>query len=155
MKFAGGEERCRLLVVATGVWCNELFPELRIQRKQGVSFRLAGKLTRPFIKPWAPYKQVVAHQQSAGELWVGDGSAILEKNWDENRVKQCLTRCQKAVGVSQPPLKTLTGLRAYSPSGNDPCVLKKVGPRAWVATGAGKSGTIAAGWVANKLLSLQ
>lgn len=153
VKFEEKEERCRHLVIATGVWVQELFPEVKVVGKQGVSFRFPGKLKEAFIKPWAPYKQVVAHQQGLNEIWVGDGSTILPQNWSEERTEQCLERCRKALGyVEGRQSRILMGIRPYCESGNDPCLLKKVGPRAWVATGAGKSGTIAAGWVARKML---
>lgn len=148
------EVRCRLLVVATGAWATELLPQIKVKAKQGVSFRISGKIDRGFIKPWAPYKQVVAHQQSANEIWIGDGSAIIPTNWTEERTRKCMIRCCGALQTKPANvLRTLSGLRPYCDSGSDPCLLQQLGPRAWVATGAGKSGTIAAGWVANKLLN--
>jgi glycine/D-amino acid oxidase-like deaminating enzyme len=156
------ESRARLLVIAAGVWCAELVPELKglITPKRGVSFRVAGVLKSPFIKPWAPYKQVVAHQQGEREIWVGDGTAVLDGNWDADRTAACRVRCldglrgfvtDKAEGTNI--LKELNGLRPYTPAeGKEPCLLKRLGPRAWVATGAGKLGTIAAGWVARRIL---
>lgn len=142
----------KLLIVAAGAWCDTLLPGLKISPKRGVSFRYAGKLPQEFIKPWAPFKQVVAHQQGPNEIWVGDGSAILSKNWTDDRTKQCQARCLGAIGGSNLLLKTFTGVRPYCESGKDPCLLKQVTPGVWVVTGAGKSGTIAAGWAARKLV---
>lgn len=156
VKTVKGEYRCRLLVVATGVWAADLIPGVKVVAKQGVSFRLQGKLqnNQGLIKPWAPFKQVVAHQQSPNEIWVGDGSTIIPTNWTKERTGDCLRRCQHAVkGLDWLVSKTLHGLRPYCETeGTDPCLLRKIGPRAWLATGAGKSGTIAAGWVARRLL---
>ncbi len=155
LKFKDGtEERCRLLIVAAGVWCSELLPEIKIVGKQGVSFRYQGRIKEAFINPWAPYKQIVAHQQSQSEIWVGDGSAILASNWTEERTSQCETRCRKAMGtgVASKPSRTLLGLRPYCETGKDPCLLKRVSKRCWVATGAGKSGTIGAGWAAGRII---
>jgi glycine/D-amino acid oxidase-like deaminating enzyme len=147
------EERCRLLIIATGAWAGELLPEVAVTNKQGVSFRVEGQLEQPFIRSWSPYKQIVAHQQSDNEIWVGDGSAILKANWNEQRTTQCRMRCLNSLGGGHRVTSTIHGLRAYAKSkGNDPCLLQKLGPRAWVATGAGKSGTIAAGWAANRIL---
>lgn len=153
----GEDVRCRLLVVAAGVWCAALLPELDIQRKQGVSFRLAGQVSKPFIRPWAPYKQVVAHQQGPDEIWVGDGTAILEKNWDGYRTEECLERCCTVLSkhgllTGTEPSRTIVGLRPYCKTGSSPCLLQQLGPRSWVATGAGKLGTIAAGWAAKCIL---
>lgn len=150
------ETRCRLLVIAAGVWCNELLlpqDQFKIDSKQGVSFRLQGKIKQAFINPWAPYKQIVAHQQSENEIWIGDGSAILSTNWTEERTAQCRERClNQAPGCKVK--RTIMGYRPYCRAANvgDPCYLKKIRPRVWVATGAGKSGTIAAGWVARQIL---
>lgn len=150
----GQEERCRLLVVATGVWAAELVPEVTPTPKQGVSFRLKGTIKEPTIIPWAPYKQIVAHQQNEGEIWVGDGSAILPANWGSNRTAECRTRCVNAIlrGVD-PGGESISGLRPYLDGlkKSDPCYLRKIGPNVWIATGAGKSGTIAAGWAARSI----
>lgn len=144
--------RCRLLVVAAGVWCNELLP-VSIKPKQGVSFRFKGQLDQPFIKPWAPYKQVVAHQQDVSEIWVGDGTAILQKNWTTGRSVACRKRCAKSLSTTEDPLRAITGLRPYCESGSDPCLLKQMHKRVWLATGAGKSGTIGAGWAARRIIN--
>ena len=142
------------LVICTGHWADQLFPHLKIQAKQGVSFRFKGVLKKSFIKPWAPYKQVVAHQQDIKEIWVGDGSAILEKNWTEERTAQCLERCTRGLSPNHSLIRSITGIRPYcdSVSKVDPCFYKKMGRNTWLATGAGKSGTISAGWVLKNLI---
>lgn len=154
-KAVSGEryaQECRLLVIATGHWAGELCPEIKVSQRQGVSFRFSGQLEQPFIKPWAPYKQVVAHQQSDNEIWVGDGTTIMPKNWTDMRTRKCLGRCRMAIdaGTAQ-PLRVLTGIRPYCKTGKDPCLLQQVHKSVWVATGAGKSGTIAAGWSAGRI----
>lgn len=149
----GTEYRPRILVIATGVWANELVPEIRPVAKQGVSFRLRGVLKYPLIRPWAPYKQVVAHQQGPNEVWAGDGSALLAANWTDQRTAQCLDRCLRYTGLTNGEgTRTMTGLRPYLQTGTDPCLLKRLGTNTWVVTGAGKSGTIAAGWAAKEIL---
>lgn len=150
--FCGKVHTCRLLVIATGAWAAELVPGTEVTAKQGVSFRFCGTLAKPFIKPWSPYKQVVAHQQTADQVWVGDGSAILPKNWDETRTQACFKRCSAALPGMRGVSRTI-GLRPYCKAENgDPCLLQRLGPRAWLATGAGKSGTIAAGWAARRIV---
>jgi glycine/D-amino acid oxidase-like deaminating enzyme len=147
-----GHFRCKLLIICAGVWCDELVDDMDITPKQGVSFRFEGK-RQPFIKPWAPYKQIVAHQQGPNELWIGDGSAILPKNWDDARTESCLNRCRKTLTRKKTePLKMLMGLRAYCKTGKEPCLVNRLGPRAWVVTGAAKLGTVAAGWSAVKII---
>lgn len=158
----GGEvksERTRLLVVATGYWAGELLQGLQVRGKQGVSFRVAGTLAGPLIEEWAPYKQVTAHQQAPGEVWAGDGSALLPDNWTAARTGECLARCLGVLKLGTPGakvLRTLHGIRPYLPGRKDaagsPCLLRKLHRRVWVATGAAKSGTIAAGWAATKIV---
>jgi glycine/D-amino acid oxidase-like deaminating enzyme len=146
------EVRCRLLVVAAGVWTGALLPRVVVTGRAGVSFRLRGTLSAPLIRSWAPYKQVTAHQQSPGEVWAGDGSALKPENWTPDRTAAALARCRAAVG-DLPVAREVYGVRPYAahPSA-EPCLLLRSGPRVWVATGAGKMGTIAAGWVAGRVL---
>ena len=147
------EIRCRTVVVAAGVWCDRLLDLDRpISVKQGVSFRFRGTVKTPFIKPWAPYKQIVAHQQNRREIWVGDGSAILEKNWTRTRTKECEDRCQHALKFKNGAIKTILGFRPYCNTDKAPCLCKHVQKNVWVATGAGKLGTIAAGWAAKLIM---
>ena len=142
----------KILVIAAGVWCDRLIPSCIIRPKQGVSFRFPG-VVEPFIKPWAPYKQVVVHQQGPNELWVGDGSAIIPQNWDNDRTNKCMNRCKNALGMNEvEPIRTLFGLRPYCETNGKPCLLQKFGEHTWLATGAAKLGTIAAGWVAKEIL---
>lgn len=153
--------RCKLLILATGVWAGAFDFGVECDPKQGVSFRMPGKLNKPFISPWAPYKQVVAHQQTENSIWVGDGSAILSKNWTDKRTEECKARCQRTLGKKlvayrnnpPAPLEVRKGLRAYcTHPKSEPCLFKQVGPNIFLVTGAGKSGTIAAGFCARKIL---
>lgn len=151
-----GQLECKLLVIAAGVWSDYLLPKtykVHTEWKQGVSFRVQGKLQEPFINPWAPYKQIVAHQQSSNEIWIGDGTAIKSENWDDERTETCRQRCLnqlKNPGVTQAYL----GFRPYCEpmEAGDPCYFRWITKSVCVATGAGKSGTISAGWVARRIL---
>jgi glycine/D-amino acid oxidase-like deaminating enzyme len=146
--------KTRLLVVCAGVWSSELLHlDEKIQSKKGVAFKYDMKLKRPFIKPWAPYKQVVGHQETKSTVWIGDGSSILEKNWSRKRTSECWERCSNHLGLeNQQPTEVIHGLRPYCKSGNDPCICKQVKPNIWIVTGAGKLGTISSGWASNILL---
>lgn len=148
--------QCRYVVAAVGVFTEDLFPDLKVQEKRGISFRFNRVLKKPFIKPWAPYKQIVAHQQTEDTVWIGDGSAILKANWTPERSIECEKRCRKALGLlpGNKPLEIRTGLRAYCelPQKKNPCLFLEVKKGLFLATGAGKSGTIGAGWVASRLI---
>lgn len=148
-----GQIECKLLIVAAGVWTEELFSRIVVKRKQGISFRFQGKLRQPFINTWAPYKQIVAHQQTSKEIWIGDGTAILQKNWTLGRQQQSLSRCRKSLPEAKRLLKIHRGLRPYIKTGKEPCLVEQVSKRVWVVTGAGKLGTIAAGWAAGRILN--
>jgi hypothetical protein len=150
-------ERCGLLLVCAGIWCDELIIGLTMTGKRGVSYRVPGVLPHgPFIKPWAPYKQVVAHQHTPNEVWVGDGTTILVKNWTAVVESRSRDRCMAAMsaGVNRGGYRSITGVRPYCPPlvTGEPCYLAQIGPRCWIATGAGKCGTVAAGWVANRIM---
>jgi glycine/D-amino acid oxidase-like deaminating enzyme len=152
--YNGEKERCRLLIIAAGIWCRDLlpqeFPNKSLVAKQGVSFRFPGKLKKPFIKPWAPYKQIVAHQQGENEIWVGDGTAMYPENWPETRNQVCQSRCRAALGLKAMPIRSIVGLRPYHAA--KPCYVNKIGPSVWVATGAGKLGTVAGGYAAVEIV---
>lgn len=146
------EVTTKLLVITAGHWSNMFYP-VNIIPKQGVSFRLPTTISQPFIKPWAPYKQVVCHQQNPDEVWAGDGSALLSNNWTEQRTEDCLLRCKEAIGIqSIHPIRSIMGIRPYCKTKQGiPCLLEKIGNVTWLATGAAKLGTIAAGFSAIRI----
>lgn len=146
--------KARHVVIAAGVWASEFVPGLTIKAKRGVSFRVNGLLRRKFIASWAPYKQIVAHRQTKDVIWIGDGSAIAAENWTLTRTAECLARCLAELGTPDAGLRaTSLGDRPYAAPENkgEPCLYRKLGPAVYLATGAGKLGTIAAGWVAGKI----
>jgi glycine/D-amino acid oxidase-like deaminating enzyme len=147
---------CKWLVIAAGWWTSKLINMPTMNAVKGVSFRYAGDVPFPFIQQWAPYKQIVAHQQSKHEIWVGDGSSILSKNWTTERSGQCMRRCRDALpekGVGQKPMQIREGIRPYCDhKKGEPCYFKQLGPRTFVVTGSAKNGTIASGWAAKRIL---
>lgn len=159
----GKAVRAKLLIVAAGYWTRGLLPEVfphdsdryLLQGKTGISFRYSGQLKTPFVEQWAPYKQIVAHNQNTEEIWIGDGTAILDKNWTASKSAQCLKRCEKFLTNHKKRkhklLKQLTGIRPFIKSGPVPCFCQRVYPNVWAVTGASKLGTIAAGWAALKI----
>lgn len=163
LKDVTGESyRCQLLVVAAGMGCSALFPEIfpgpdSLYAKQGVSFRFQGTIEQPFVQAWAPYKQITVHNvrhQGALEIWAGDGTAIIPKNWRADHKTKSLERVQGALNSSHAPRAVILGYRSFHVSKAKPCFLEKPYPRIWVATGAGKFGGIAAGWAARKIANV-
>lgn len=139
----------RMVVVAAGIWSSLLLPEVKQKSLAGMAFLWSQeKIDQPFIKPWAPYKQVVGFNRGDG-LWIGDGSAILRQNWTEEYAQKSYLRC---AGFSSIPPKRLFGIRPYHE--NKQGLLKEVKPNLWVASGGAKNGTLAAGWCAYEIVRL-
>lgn len=138
--------QANLIIVAAGIWTQQLVPSVVQTAQKGIAFLdPTNPIDQPFIKPWAPYKQIVAFNRGDG-LWVNDGTAILEKNWTEERETQCARRCQDAVGgLSLRNTRSLVGIRPYA-KGHKPCLLEEIEPGLWVVSGGAKNGTLAAGW---------
>lgn len=152
------EIETRNVLVSTGHWLPHLLKGVSVQAKAGVSFRVPGQLQTPYVFPWAPYKQIVANQHDDKDVWIGDGTSVLHHNWKSDRTKKCQVRClgslkerAKLKGISP---KVLYGIRPYCAHSPDkPLLFKQIKEGYWIATGAAKCGTIAAGWTASKLLS--
>lgn len=141
------------VIVAAGVWCARLMPHLvgTTFAKQGVSWLFTGVTTPPenLIAPWAPYKQVVRTNHGPGTVWMGDGSAIIPENWNDNKELQIKERILKHTNFPYETLTPQRGMRPYIRSYHQG--LQQVGAQLWVATGGGKSGMCLAGVYANKL----
>jgi glycine/D-amino acid oxidase-like deaminating enzyme len=150
----------RNVVVAAGVWSNSLLmlckgaPLVKaVEALAGQALLFPhGSIGQPFIRPWAPYKQLVAFNRGDG-LWVGDGSSIKEKNWDIDRREASEKRCLEALPQEDQPHDRLFGLRPYvKDMHGDPAYLQQHMPGLWVATGGAKNGTIGAAWCATELV---
>lgn len=139
----------RRVVLATGVWANELSPiAVDVKGQAGMAFLYPEeRIDEPFISPWAPYRQLVAFNRGDG-LWVGDGTSIKHENWSSEHAKVCEERARKYVPVTSKPTR-LFGIRPYAKE--KPCILREQMPGLWVASGGAKNGTLAAGWCGHRL----
>lgn len=148
------EHEARLaVVVAAGYWARDLLGEFgaRIQGKAGTAVMWEDhELAAGFIRPWAPYKQMVAFQEGPRRVWAGDGTAILYERWNQNYPKKTVSRLAKATRLPVKGARTVEGIRPFV-RGVKPCLLEEVSPGLWVATGGAKSGTLGAGWAAAEL----
>lgn len=135
------------VVLATGVWANELLPEdcqiTNLRPQWGAAFR-AKRTFLNTIRVWAPYRQLVTTTID-GCGWVGDGTAV--KEWTPERAFKSINRCSDAVSLGSWDLQPSIGMRPYV-RGAKPCYLAQPHPGLWVATGGAKNGTIAAAWAA-------
>lgn len=153
----------KLVIVAAGIWTERLLPQYPQVGQRGIAFLWTGLcLARPFIQPWAPYRQLVAFNRGDG-IWVGDGISIKMENWTDERERQSLERCREALDIAtmrkghKPkgeglfhravPI-VLHGIRPYA-KGHSPCLIEEVSPGLWVASGGAKNGTLAAGYCAH------
>lgn len=143
-----------LVVVATGIWSKLLVPDVEVTAQAGVSWLWPGAdIPAPFIKAWAPYKQIVAFNRGDG-LWAGDGTSL--RYWSAEAEAASLARCRhelfarKALPPNEAP-KQLFGYRPYVRHVK-PCLLKQIKKGFWIATGGAKNGTLAAGWCADQIV---
>lgn len=151
----GEELHATTIVVAAGIWTERLVPQVKQRGQKGAAFVIPSlKIKDPFIWPYAPYRQLVAFNRGDG-AWIGDGTAILEKNWTDDHLARSWSRMEKAVQAPVPASKArvLVGIRPYA-KGAKPCVLANYGTSGrpiYAATGGAKNGTIAAGWCAHTI----
>lgn len=144
---------CKKVIIAAGVWTNSLIQVENLKGQAGAAFTWSlpkGEDFEPFIRPWAPYKQLVGFKRGPRELWVGDGTSIKMENWTGERTTMCRSRCAKAVDKPIAETKTLYGIRPYVKDAK-PCYLKMEHSGLWVATGGAKNGTLAAAWCAHTI----
>lgn len=142
----------KIIVVAAGIWTADLVPEIVQVGQKGAAFVIPGlKLKDQFIWPYAPYRQLVAFNRGDG-VWVGDGTAIKQENWTDDRLTTSWGRMEKALKSPVPAekAKTYVGIRPYA-KGIKPCVIREIKPGLWVATGGAKNGTIAAAYCAHTI----
>ena len=138
----------RMVIVAAGIWTPMLVPEVDVVGQAGIAWLWpSDDIAEPFIRVWAPYKQIVAFNRGDG-LWVGDGTTV--RHWNETHRNKAYTRCKDAVGKTKSAPIGLFGYRPYVQDAK-PCFLKEVKKGFWVATGGAKNGTLAAGWCADQI----
>jgi hypothetical protein len=138
----------KLVIVAAGIWSQILNSEATVTGQAGVAWLWPkAKIEEPFIKVWAPYKQLVAFNRGDG-LWVGDGTSV--KNWQDKYRIASLARCRAVVSATEEP-RVLFGYRPYVQWLDTPCMFKQTQRGLWVATGGAKNGTLAAGWCADQI----
>jgi glycine/D-amino acid oxidase-like deaminating enzyme len=137
------------VLVAAGVWSEELVAMPKIKRLMGASLRIRGQVKQPSIYMWAPYKHAVAYNITENEIWAGDGAAIIAKNWTAERVDSLRNHATKFFGVHLKPghFEVREGARPYV-EGFKQGFFARVAPRTWVSTGGAKNGAILAAYQA-------
>jgi len=157
-----------IVVIAAGIWSQPLVDkvmsiDLGLTGKAGTALLFQDRTAAPFIRPWAPYKQIVGFNRR-DSFWVSDGTAIIPENYTEVRKAASILRCEweydlRRYGKKRPfkfnpiefsPYKTVTGIRPYSK--REPCWCDQIKRNLWVATGARKNGTLLGAWCADKIM---
>jgi glycine/D-amino acid oxidase-like deaminating enzyme len=150
----GGSYTTKLCILAAGVWCNNillasnlpLVPNL--SPVTGTSFICAGKVEKPRILLWRPYKQAVFWEMYPKHIWIGDGETA--KEYTEQHLMKSRNRCAEFLNRDPMHLSPTMGHRPYVKDAK-PFYLEQHAPGLWVITGGAKNGTIAAGWAAGEL----
>lgn len=155
-----GSWEAKNIVVTAGVWTNDLLPDVAkipgLYGKRGVSFLFDGHI-EGFIRPWAPYKQIVAHKHSDSQFWAGDGTALLPESWTDERQQATEKRVCGAVGRRIQEAVLQHGIRPFvdGVTNKEPCYYKHhsfQGKNIFVVAGGGKNGMIASAWAASNVL---
>ena len=154
------EVKCKILVIAAGVCTKKLVPEAFVKddliAKRGFSFHFTGQVKDPFVKFWAPYKQITVHNTIYYDeeiVWAGDGSALTLPSWYEGRIQEAYKRVTDEMEPGHEYIRTLRGLRSFVRNKKyKPCFLQEIDPHCWVATGSGKFGLISGGYSAKEIM---
>lgn len=131
-----------LVVVAAGVWSEELVDMHSQQRLTGASLIFPAQRIEPQISAFAPYRQAVTFKIRDGEQWFGDGTAIVEKNFGEEHIEATIKRA-KNIGLKGKPKQVTVGMRPYSKE-HKQGYCERIKPGLWVSTGGAKNGTVMA-----------
>lgn len=137
------------VLIAAGVWSQFLLPYMpAIETVTGVSFIFNKTIHKPQFSVWAPYKQAISYQYG-NRVWFGDGTAIKNKNWEEERITKSLDRA-KNHGLEN-PIETHVGYRPFVKSHKNG-YFEQIFENTWVSTGGGKNGIVLAAIQARKFL---
>lgn len=148
----------RHVILCTGAWVKELVPELSaiVTPKGGYAFTWVGQIADPFLQVWAPYRQIIGFNRGPGEVWCGDGSALIEKTFTScGSMHKSMERCVAALGDAVRPEdgpKILAGYRPYFSGVKAPALVRTLRNGLHVATGGGKNGTLGAAWSAKQFV---
>lgn len=142
------------VLIAAGVWSGSLAAMPPIRGLWGASVRVRAQLAEPRINVYAPYRQAVAFNMSKKEVWMGDGTALIEKTWTKEsaaRVEATLNRAVDLFGLPLTGKRVAVGARPYV-EGHKAGYFERVHPNTWVSTGGAKNGTVLAAWQADRFV---
>lgn len=136
------------VLVATGAYSGHLLPLPGLKGLVGASLRIPGEVPKPLMQVYAPYRQAMAFNIAPGTVWAGDGTAILEKNWEPApRIAKLRQRAEDFFNLTGGT--ALVGSRPYLDKGG---YFARAGKNTWVSTGGAKNGTLLAAYQAQRFL---
>jgi hypothetical protein len=155
--LASGDVLRGRVLVAAGVWCNELLGDKMplVRGLYGASLKVPGKLKEPRIHVYAPYRQAVAFQMGPNKVWFGDGTALVQKTWNKRGaeyVDATEGRAARYMDLNIARSTVCVGARPYV-EGHKAGYFARVSPAVWVSTGGAKNGTVLAAWQAQRFLT--
>lgn len=143
------------VLVAAGIGSAALIKEMPAMRGLwGASAVFAGDfLPEPRIHVYAPYRQAVAFNLTKKSVWMGDGTALIEKTWEKEagaRAEATVERGADLFGL-RGKAKVSAGARPVV-DGHKAGYFARVSSSTWVSTGGAKNGTVLAAWQADQFL---
>jgi glycine/D-amino acid oxidase-like deaminating enzyme len=155
VKLASGDVLRGKVLIAAGMACNNFVPDMpETQALWGSSITLNAQLSEARLHVYAPYRQAVAFNMNKRQVWMGDGTALVEKTW----AKESAERAQRTVERARELFK-LTAAKPTVNSGARPYVkghkagyFQRVTPSVWVSTGGAKNGTVLAALQAHQFI---
>lgn len=141
------------VLIAAGCYAGELVEMPPIQRLVGISMRFKGQLVTSRMRTYAPYRQAIAFNINEGEVWFGDGTSILQKNFVySERFATAKMRAETFFGLKfKKGTRVDVGYRPYV-KGYKAGYFSRVSENTWVSTGGAKNGTLLAAIQALKFL---
>lgn len=153
--ISGADRKLRgKVLLATGVWTPDLAPGMpKMKGLWGAAARISAQLEEPRIHVYAPYRQAVAFNIDKKTVWMGDGTALIEKTWFsevEERLKATANRAAELFGLpteDSGQYRMTIGVRPYV-EGHKAGYFDQAGKNVWISTGGAKNGTALAAWQA-------
>lgn len=119
----------------------------------GLSMRFKGQIKEPMMRCYAPYRQAMAFNINADEVWYGDGTAIQAGNWNtEARLEMAKARAREYFGLKfNSKTRVNVGVRP-SVIGYKAGYFARVSDKTFVSTGGAKNGTLLAAIQSHRFL---
>jgi len=138
------------VLIAMGVWSRLLCPQIPpLRALVGASLKFSKTQFQEQLRVWAPYRQAVAFQLTPNKVWFGDGTSILEKNWDLKYLEATHQRAKKLFKLTGGSVTV--GARPVV-EGHKAGYFKRLNKNLWVSTGGAKNGIVLAAVQAIKLM---